>query len=65
MYPPRLTVSLSMPMSFARCCVPDRSSTSTSFPSGSAKAAMRATAIIEKIFFIFYLKRKDESCRKE
>ena len=56
MYPPRLTVSFSMPISFARCFVPDKSSTSTNMPSGLAKAAVKAIAMSKKIFFIFYLK---------
>ena len=55
-YPPRLTVSFSMPISFARCFVPDKSSTSTKMPSGLAKAAVKAIAMSKKIFFIFYLK---------
>jgi hypothetical protein len=56
MYPPRLTVSFSIPISFARWRVPERSSTSTNIPSGSAKAAVKANASSKKIFFIFYLK---------
>lgn len=56
MYPPRLTVSFSIPISFARCFVPDKSSTSTKMPSVLAKVAVKAIAMSKKIFFIFYLK---------